>query len=125
MRRRFALLLFTLSLLASGLHGQDAAKAELNFEVASIKATTTRPQPGEGGGIRVLPGGQTYVGRFVPLKLMIKLMYKISDSQIAGGPDWMNTDMFDVRAKAEKPSTLDDLHIMFQNMLADRFDRKS
>ena len=121
MTRRFALLLASLSLLASGLHKQDAAKAALNFEVASVKAANTRPEPGEFGGIRALPGGQTYVARFVPLKLMIKLMYKITDSQIVGGPDWINTDRFDVRAKAEKPSTLDDLHIMFQTMLGDRF----
>jgi uncharacterized protein (TIGR03435 family) len=121
MTSRFALLLASLSLLASGLHGQDAAKAALNFEVASVKAANTRPEPGEFGGIRALPGGQTYVARFVPLKLMIELMYKITDSQIVGGPDWINTDRFDVRAKAEKPSTLDDLHIMFQNMLVERF----
>jgi uncharacterized protein (TIGR03435 family) len=127
MTHRFSCLFASLAMitgLASAQQGaapKAAAKAPLNFEVASVKATNTRPQPGEGGGIRVLPGGQTYVARFVPLKLMIKLMYKITDSQIVGGPDWMNTDMFDVRAKAEKPSTLDDLHIMFQNMLADRF----
>ncbi|SRR5579871_658763 len=108
---------------ALSLAAQTDSK-KLNFEVASVRATDTPPQPGEFGGIRALPGGQTYVARFVPLKLMMKLMYKISDAQIVGGPDWINTDRFDVRAKSEQPTTLDNLHIMFQNMLVDRFQIK-
>jgi uncharacterized protein (TIGR03435 family) len=101
-----------------------AAAKPLAFEVTSVKPTATPPSQGEFGGIRALPGGQTYVARFVPLKLMMKLMYKITDSQIVGGPDWINTDRFDVRAKAEQPTTLDNLHIMFQTLLADRFELK-
>jgi uncharacterized protein (TIGR03435 family) len=52
---------------------------------------------------------------------MIKLMYKVTDSQIVGGPKWMDTELWDIEAKAEHPSTLDQLHEMFQTMLADRF----
>jgi uncharacterized protein (TIGR03435 family) len=100
------------------------AAAPLTFEVTSVKPRTTQPAPGEFGGIHALPGGQRYEARFVPLKLMIKLMYKITDSQIVGGPDWINTDRFDVDAKAETPTTLDNLHIMFQNMLVERFNMK-
>ena len=96
-------------------------KAPLAFEVASVKTSDPATR---GGGIRPLPGGQTYVATGVPLKLMIRLMYRITDSQIQGGPDWMNTDRFDVRAKAEKPSNIDELHEMFQTLLADRFQLK-
>ena len=44
--------------------------------------------------------------------------------QILGGPDWINTDRFDIEARAGHPSSVDDLHSMFQNLLADRFNLK-
>ena len=94
----------------------------LTFEVASIKPA--KPDMRQGGFIQPLPGGQTYRAENAPLRLMIKLMYKINDQQIVGGPDWMNTDLWDVEAKAEHATTLDNLHIMFQNMLVDRFQLK-
>ena len=37
----------------------------------------------------------------VTLRLMIRNAYRVQDSQIAGGPDWLNTARFDVTAKAD------------------------
>ena len=48
-------------------------------------------------------------------------MYRITDSQIAGGPDWIDTEHYDIDAKAERPYTLEELHEMFRMLLADRF----
>jgi uncharacterized protein (TIGR03435 family) len=90
----------------------------LAFEVASVKPSTPG---GRGGGIRPMPGGQTYIATNVPLRLMIKVMYRLNDSQIVGGTDWMDTDRWDVDAKAERPSSVDQLHEMFQTLLAERF----
>lgn len=107
-----------LLIFASLLNAQQGGKAPLAFEVASVK----KSEPGgRGGGIRPTQGGQTYVGSNVPLRLMIKLMYGITDVQIQGGPDWINTELYDVRAKAERPSHIGELHQMFQTLLADRF----
>lgn len=36
----------------------------------------------------------------------------------------MDTDRFDMEAKAEKPSTVDELHVMLMNMLVDRLRLK-
>ena len=68
-----------------------------------------------------MPGGQTYVATNIPLRLMMMSVYRISDSQIVGEPNWMDTEPWDVDAKAEYPSRLDQLHEMFQTLLADRF----
>ena len=104
--------------LVGGLFAQSAEKKPLVFEVASIKPS----QPGgQGGGIRAMPGGQTYVAQNATLRLMIMLMYKMADRQVVGGPAWMNSDLWDVNAKAEHPSNIDQLHEMFQTMLVDRF----
>jgi uncharacterized protein (TIGR03435 family) len=84
--------------------------ARLTFEVSSIKPS--KPG-GRGGGIKPLPGGQEYKAESVPVKLMISLRYKIPMRQITGGPGWLDTDLFDVDAKADKSYNLDDLHTMF------------
>lgn len=94
------------------------AQTKLAFEVASIRPS----DPGaQGGIIRPLAGGQTYIANNVPVRLIIKLMYKVTDNQISGGPDWMNTDRYDIRARAERPCNSDELHEMFKTLLADRF----
>jgi uncharacterized protein (TIGR03435 family) len=101
---------------------QDPAKAvRLNFEVVSIRPS--KPDS-PGGGIKPLPGGNGYTAQNIPVKLMFSLMYKVPMRQIAGGPDWLNTDRYDIEARADRAYSVDDLHIMFQNLLADRFNLK-
>ena len=55
---------------------------------------------------------------------MMALMYKIPIRQIEGGPDWVKDQAFDVEARVDGTYSTDDLHIMFQNLLADRFGLK-
>jgi uncharacterized protein (TIGR03435 family) len=102
------------------LHSQEKP-ARLSFDVASIK----RAKPGTpGGGIKAMPGGMEYVAQDAPVKLMIALMYKIPIRQITGGPDWLNSDFYEIDAKTEQPHNLDDLHEMFRNLLVDEFKLK-
>ena len=91
--------------------------------MAILRVISVKPsEPGlPGRGIQPMSSGQGYIVGGVPVRLMIKLMYKITDSQIVGGPKWMDTDLWDIQAKADRKYTLDELHIMFQTMLADRF----
>ncbi len=51
-------------------------------------------------------------------------MYRISPRQIVGGPEWVYNKKFDVLVRADHRYSIDDLHTMFQNMLADRFHLK-
>jgi uncharacterized protein (TIGR03435 family) len=71
------------------------------------------------------------------LKELIKYGYNIkSDEQLVGGPSWMNTDFFDVRAKAADADIkavnklnwerqIDQTRWMVQSLLADRFQLKA
>jgi len=43
--------------------------------------------------------------------------------QITGGPDRLDTGGYDIEA-ADRSYGLDDLHVLFQNLLADRFKLK-
>jgi uncharacterized protein (TIGR03435 family) len=60
----------------------------------------------------------------IPVKLMISLMYKVPMSQIVGGPDWLNSENYDIEARTDRPYGIDDLHTMFQSLLADRLKLK-
>jgi uncharacterized protein (TIGR03435 family) len=116
--RKLSMLAAAIGLMAIPLvHGQDKP-ARLTFEVASIKLA----KPGaQAGGIKAMPGGEEYLAQNVPVKLIISLMYKVPMRQITGGPDWLNTDLYYIDAKAGHSYNLDDLHVMFQNLLTDEF----
>lgn len=55
---------------------------------------------------------------------MLSVMYRIPVRQISGGPEWVNTQNFDVYGRTDRTYSIDDLHLMFENLLADRFNLK-
>ena len=71
---------------STGRQAATNSVVPLAFDVASVKPTN--PESRGLMLIRPMPGGQTYIARNVPLRMMIEAMYRITDSQIAGGPDW-------------------------------------
>lgn len=110
-------------LFLAPLLGQSpsAIPPDLRFEVASLKPGAPG---GRGGGIRPAPGGQRYEATNCSIKLMIQVAYRVKAEQVVGGPSWMDTDPFDMEAKAEKQSSGDELHVMLMNMLVDRLKLK-
>jgi uncharacterized protein (TIGR03435 family) len=96
------------------------------FEVASIKPAA----PQDMGRMRIMmrggpgtddPGQITYVN--VPLRNIVMNAYGVKNFQISG-PGWLDTGHFDVLAKVPKGATEEDLKIMLQNLLAERFQLK-
>jgi len=112
-------------LIAGPLIAQGPAKipSDLQFEVASFKPAKDQGQR-RGGGIRPAPGGQRYEATNCSINTMIQVAYRVKAEQIIGGPDWLKTERYDMEAKAEKPSTADELHTMLMNMLVDRVQLK-
>src|SRR6185295_323926 len=112
-----------------------------SFEVASIKLNTGRPTgPGAiglgcNGTDSHSPGMNIPLGRciakFEPLRLVIALAYDVPPSflypyegKVIAGPEWINSEMYDVEAKAERPMTQAELKQMLQQLLAERFKLK-
>jgi uncharacterized protein (TIGR03435 family) len=95
--------------------------ADLRFDVSSLKPSDGSRQ---GGGIRPAPGGQRYEAWNCPIKLMIQVAYRVKAEQVVGGPGWIETDRYDMEAKADKPSNAEELHVMLINMLVDRLQLK-
>jgi uncharacterized protein (TIGR03435 family) len=78
---------------------------------------------GEG---RILIGGRTQPGgRFtmanVQLREIMRLAYRLQSFQVLGGPNWINSNRFDIVAKAENSAAPEQLWLMLRTLLAERF----
>jgi uncharacterized protein (TIGR03435 family) len=95
------------------------------FDAAAIHASAGLPAihlPMLDSSMR---GGQIRQGRYevrsATLVDLIATAYRVDRDRISGGPPWINTDLFDVIAKAPAATTPDSLRLMLQAILAERF----
>lgn len=98
-----------------------AANANPSFEVATIKPS----KPGMKGKGFTLRGADVLTIN-TSLVDMITMAYNVQASQLLGGPKWMSSDKFDVDGKPDTPGTpsVDQMKMMIQKLLADRFQLK-
>jgi uncharacterized protein (TIGR03435 family) len=106
----------TLAVCVSGsVYAQSPAAQQ--FEVASVKPS--KVDPGSSSGIRT--GHGRLDGYSVTLKRCIMGAYGIGPHQISGGPPWLESDRFEILAKADQPIGDEELMAMLQGLLAERF----
>jgi uncharacterized protein (TIGR03435 family) len=101
---------------------QAAAAAPKSFEVASIKPSA----PAEGGRMMVrmgtAPGGR-WTASGVTVNMLIQQAYDVRSYQITGGPGWINTERYDIVAKAETADIdRETMKVLLQSLLAERFN---
>jgi uncharacterized protein (TIGR03435 family) len=72
------------------------------------------------GGLR----GTRYLVRQATMVDLISLAYDIDNDKILAGPSWLDTDRFDVSARAPSGSTPEQAKLMLQTLLAQRFSLK-
>lgn len=70
--------------------------------------------------MRMAPGGRIDASN-VTLKILVEQAYGVRDFQISGGPSWVNTERFDVSAKADGQTTPEAMQAMMRSLLKDRF----
>jgi len=87
------------------------------FEVASVKVNSSGSLRTDA---RISPSGRVELTN-QPLKALIRTAYSLPESQIAGGPDWVDSARFDVVATAGRSVTEPELRQMLQSLLSDRF----
>jgi uncharacterized protein (TIGR03435 family) len=98
-----------------------------SFEVASVRPTTAGPPaPGVWGGIelRFTPGGG-FSANNATLGSIIRLAYGLRDFQTVGAPAWVDTERFDIQARAPQGAVQNDAPQRLQSLLADRFALKA
>lgn len=96
------------------------SQARLEFEVASVK-----PSPARGAGIGCKGGpesedpGRLTCQQMSPA-LLIHLAYGVKFLQVVG-PDWLAAPRFEITAILPKGTTKEQIPVMWQNLLVDRF----
>jgi uncharacterized protein (TIGR03435 family) len=92
------------------------------FEVASVK-----PAAPQASGIMRPSGGpgtsdpERFTYTNVTLKALLLRAYDVKNYQITG-PAWLDSERFDILAKVPAGATKEQLNIMLQHLLADRFN---
>jgi uncharacterized protein (TIGR03435 family) len=59
----------------------------------------------------------------MPLMSYLTIAYQLRPTQVSG-PDWLSTEFLDMEAKSDRTCTVDELHVMLQNLLLERFHIK-
>jgi bla regulator protein BlaR1 len=85
------------------------------FTEASIKPGT----PGD--GTRIAPGPGSFANRYITLKQLIGVAYRVQEFQVTGGPSWVDSEHFDVVAQAEGEARGPRLLQMLQTLLEEMF----
>jgi uncharacterized protein (TIGR03435 family) len=111
---------------------QVAAGGKMVFDTASVHESSTAESPRRIGSNFPLGPGDVYIpngGRFsaanLPLVVYILFAYKITDNQeqflLPQLPGWATAARFDIQGTAQGNPTKDQMRLMMQSLLADRF----
>lgn len=117
----------TLAVVALSITPRSYAQPNLPrpaFDVASFKLNSAcGGRHGRGGGFS--PGG--YSTSCVPLRVLIRLAYGKAvyglwnpRPEIAGGPAWLDSELYDIAAKGANVASIDRAFDMLQTLLEDR-----
>lgn len=117
-----ATLLALVLIPASCAFAQPAGK--LTFDVASVKKADL-PEPGKpmfmgsrGGPGTADPSQITWSN--ATLKALLMTAYNVKPYQVTG-PDWIDSERYNITARVPAGATKDDVRVMWQNLLAERF----
>ena len=105
-----------LVLFAGAVYGQSPAVAR--FEVASVRPNNADQFTGSSG---LKTGHGLLTASNVTLKRCIMGAYGVGPNQISGGPKWLDSDGYDIVAKADQPVGDAAQMAMLQTLLYDRF----
>lgn len=95
----------------------SAAAQRPAFEVASIK-----PGNPDSRMLRsaITPGGNLRAEN-VTVRTLMEDAYRMLPFQLSGGPGWIDDDHFEILAKGDPAATADQVRLMLQVLLEDRF----
>jgi len=111
---------------------QIAAGGKMAFDVASVKpdnaaqsAQTVSSNVALGPGDYYSPTGGRFSATNLPLLTYLAFAYKATGNQLqilrAQAPKWVLSDQFDIEARAGSNPTKDQMRLMMQALLVDRF----
>jgi len=117
LRERFGTAIVVSSLCVGLVGAQSQPTTRPEFDVASIKP----PNPTGDRGTNMSTEGGTLRMHNATLRFCIMAAYSVQDYLIEGGTSWIDSDRFEIVAKAPASTRQDQLIPMLQTLLADRF----
>jgi uncharacterized protein (TIGR03435 family) len=114
-----------------GPNQQKAAGGKMSFDVASVKRNTSGAPAYRvssnfplGMGDSYPPNGGLFSATNFSLSTYIGFAYKLTSHQTStmqGVPKWSKDERFDIEARGPATTTKDEMRLMMQSLLADRF----
>jgi uncharacterized protein (TIGR03435 family) len=104
----------------------------LVFDAASIKPPDPNA-PYRNAGFYGYPGGRVFFGGYI--KWLVEIAFNLQDYQVAGGPNWVSSQWFEINAvppeaspsrniKLQNAESTSEQRLMLQSLLRDRFGFK-
>ena len=109
--------LFAISTAPCGLHAQTATPPGLRFDAASVRPNHTA---GCRGRWNFSASHRTVTAENAPLLRIVSRAYNLTDDRVSG-PAWLDSECYDITAKAAGDVTDHDLMAMLKELLKDRF----
>jgi uncharacterized protein (TIGR03435 family) len=110
--------------LASAAYGQ-ATKPKATFDAADVRVSPRSAWVKKNNVKDLFQGGwlngDRYQLRRATLLDLIKTAYSVDADRVYGGPNWLDYDRFEVVGKAPPGTRAENLRLMLQSLLADRF----
>jgi uncharacterized protein (TIGR03435 family) len=106
--------LYVFALLAGSALAQNPAPPA--FEVASVKISS----PTDASSMSIETPGNTLTMRFVTMRVAVAWAYNTQRPMVAG-PSWIDTEHYEIVAKSAHPANEDEMRMMLQPVLAERF----
>ncbi len=112
------------------LEAMEAAGVKMSFDVASVKPNNSGGRFASNigplyPGAPYSPTGGFFSATKVNLAMLIMFAYDLDNAQVQNLfdhlPKWGTTDRFDVQAKSEANPSREQMRLMMQSLLADRF----
>ena len=105
-----------------------AAGVRITFDVASVKANMSDAPANSryplGPGDAYVPNGSFFAATNQALIAYLRFAYKLGQSDLLGLLTWVYDDRFDIEARAQGNPTKDQVRLMMQSLLTDRFNLK-
>ena len=112
-----------LALLSTPIFAQSAANpaaAAPTFQIADVHPSPARRFPFVEGSLALR--GDRLVYHQATMLDLIAAAYGLDPGLVTGGPSWLETNRFEIIAKAPPTTPKDTVKLMLQSLLAERFN---
>ena len=115
--RHIGSVLFAIGTTHCVLHAQTAAPPKLRFDVASVRPNHTKRCMGRWD---FSTSYGTVTAENAPLLRIVSRAYNLTDDRVSG-PPWLDSECYDIKARAASDASGPDLMAMLRELLKERF----